>query len=93
MCLRLARCVDEKDKPVAMGLGITLMSLFAFMPSPIFFGYLMGTYKMQYIYYIYRYTKYRARRLIRDNQLGRLSLCLGQRGARGGRREAPRSLP
>ncbi|KAJ1528035.1 hypothetical protein ONE63_007956 [Megalurothrips usitatus] len=35
------RCVEEKDKPVAMGLGITLMSLFAFMPSPIFFGYLM----------------------------------------------------
>lgn len=40
----LCRCVAEKDKPVAMGLGITLMSLFAFMPSPIFFGYLMGTF-------------------------------------------------
>lgn len=35
------RCVEEKDKPVAMGFGIMLMSLFSFMPSPIFFGYVM----------------------------------------------------
>lgn len=32
------RCVDEKDKPVAIGLGVMLMSLFSFIPSPIFFG-------------------------------------------------------
>ncbi|XP_017774169.1 PREDICTED: solute carrier organic anion transporter family member 5A1-like [Nicrophorus vespilloides] len=32
------RCVDEKDKPVAMGFGLMMMSLFAFVPSPILFG-------------------------------------------------------
>lgn len=32
------RCVDEKDKPVAMGFGLMVMSLFSFIPSPIFFG-------------------------------------------------------
>lgn len=37
------RCVDEKDKPVAMGFGLMLMSLFSFMPSPIFFGYIMDS--------------------------------------------------
>lgn len=31
----------EKDKTVAMGFGMMLMSLFAFIPSPIFFGNLM----------------------------------------------------
>lgn len=34
-------CVDEKDKTVAMGFGIMLMSLFAFIPSPIIFGSLL----------------------------------------------------
>ncbi|XP_054269028.1 solute carrier organic anion transporter family member 74D-like isoform X1 [Macrosteles quadrilineatus] len=33
------RCVDEKDKTVAMGLGLAFLSLFAFIPSPILFGY------------------------------------------------------
>ncbi|KAL1123244.1 hypothetical protein AAG570_002331 [Ranatra chinensis] len=37
------RCVEERDKPVAMGFGLTLMSLFAFIPSPIFFGYIIDT--------------------------------------------------
>lgn len=37
------RCVDEKDKTVAMGFGLTIMSLFAFIPSPILFGFIMGT--------------------------------------------------
>ncbi|CAH0562581.1 unnamed protein product [Brassicogethes aeneus] len=32
------RCVEEKDKPVAMGFGLMLMSLCAFVPSPILFG-------------------------------------------------------
>lgn len=36
------RCVDEKDKPVAMGFSVTVLSLFAFVPSPIFFGYILG---------------------------------------------------
>lgn len=36
------RCVDEKDKTVAMGFGLTIMSLFAFIPSPILFGYILG---------------------------------------------------
>jgi hypothetical protein len=35
------RCVDEKDKTVAMGFGMMMMSLFSFIPSPIFFGALM----------------------------------------------------
>lgn len=38
------RCVDEKDKTVAMGFSLTIMSLFAFIPSPILFGYIMGKY-------------------------------------------------
>lgn len=32
------RCVEEKDKTVSMGLGLMFMCLFAFIPSPIFFG-------------------------------------------------------
>ncbi|XP_023288345.1 solute carrier organic anion transporter family member 2A1-like [Orussus abietinus] len=35
------RCVDEKDKTVAMGFGLTIMSLFAFIPSPILFGMIL----------------------------------------------------
>ncbi|XP_046422578.1 solute carrier organic anion transporter family member 74D isoform X1 [Neodiprion pinetum] len=37
------RCVDEKDKTVAMGFGLTIMSLFAFIPSPILFGFIMDS--------------------------------------------------
>jgi len=36
------RCVDEKDKAVAMGFGLMIMSLFAFIPSPILFGFILG---------------------------------------------------
>ncbi|CAH0386215.1 unnamed protein product [Bemisia tabaci] len=32
------RSVDEKDKPVAMGFGLTIYSLFAFIPAPILVG-------------------------------------------------------
>lgn len=35
------RCVEERDKTVAMGFGMAFMCLFSFMPSPIFFGTLM----------------------------------------------------
>lgn len=35
------RCVEEKDKTVAMGFGLMFMALFAFIPSPIFFGILL----------------------------------------------------
>ncbi|XP_065221762.1 solute carrier organic anion transporter family member 74D-like [Planococcus citri] len=35
------RCVEEKDKPVAMGIGLTMMSIAAFIPSPILFGYII----------------------------------------------------
>lgn len=35
------RCIDEKDKTVAIGLGGTLVHLFAFIPSPILFGYIL----------------------------------------------------
>ncbi|XP_066158162.1 solute carrier organic anion transporter family member 74D-like isoform X1 [Euwallacea fornicatus] len=35
------RCVEEKDKSVAMGFGLMLMSLCAFVPSPILFGIIM----------------------------------------------------
>lgn len=37
------RCVPEDDKATAMGLGMMLMSLFAFIPSPIFFGWLLDS--------------------------------------------------
>ena len=36
------RCVEEKDKTVAMGFSLMIMSLFAFIPSPILFGYILG---------------------------------------------------
>lgn len=35
------RCIDQKDKSVAIGLGATLIHLFAFIPSPILFGYIL----------------------------------------------------
>ncbi|CAB0005693.1 unnamed protein product [Nesidiocoris tenuis] len=37
------RCIDEKDKAASMGLGSTLMSSLAFIPSPIIFGYIIDT--------------------------------------------------
>lgn len=42
----LHRCVEEKDKTVAMGLGLMFMSLFAFIPSPILFGYFIGEFML-----------------------------------------------
>lgn len=35
------RSIDEKDKTVAIGIGGTLIHLFAFIPSPILFGYIL----------------------------------------------------
>lgn len=35
------RSVDEKDKPVSLGLAGTFMALLALAPSPIFFGALL----------------------------------------------------
>lgn len=35
------RCVEEKDKPIAMGFGMTMGSLCAFIPSPILFGIIL----------------------------------------------------
>lgn len=35
------RCVDERDKTLAIGFGMTLMRLLAAVPSPIFFGYII----------------------------------------------------
>ncbi|KAG8227796.1 hypothetical protein J437_LFUL006210 [Ladona fulva] len=35
------RCVDEKDKAFSMGLGLAMMSLFSFIPSPILFGFII----------------------------------------------------
>lgn len=38
------RCVEEQDKPAAMGFSLTVLSLFAFVPSPILFGHIVGNY-------------------------------------------------
>jgi Organic Anion Transporter Polypeptide (OATP) family/Kazal-type serine protease inhibitor domain len=35
------RCIDEKDKTVAIGIGGSLIHLFAFIPSPILFGFIL----------------------------------------------------
>ncbi|XP_065566171.1 solute carrier organic anion transporter family member 74D-like isoform X2 [Artemia franciscana] len=35
------RCVDPKDKAVALGLGTFLLSIFAFIPGPIVYGILI----------------------------------------------------
>lgn len=40
------RCIDQKDKSVAIGLGATLVHLFAFIPSPILFGYILDKYEI-----------------------------------------------
>nr|CAD7448477.1 unnamed protein product [Timema bartmani] len=37
-------CVEERDKTLSMGLGMALLCVFTFIPSPIFFGYLIGKY-------------------------------------------------
>lgn len=38
------RCVEERDKTVSLGIGMAITALFTFIPSPIFFGYLIGNY-------------------------------------------------
>ncbi len=35
------RCVEEKDKTLAIGFGMSLVRLLAAVPSPIFFGYII----------------------------------------------------
>jgi Organic Anion Transporter Polypeptide (OATP) family/Kazal-type serine protease inhibitor domain len=35
------RCIDEKDKTVSIGLSSTLVHLFALIPSPILFGFIL----------------------------------------------------
>lgn len=35
------RCVEQRDKTVAIGLGMSLVRLLASVPSPIFFGYIL----------------------------------------------------
>ncbi|XP_066901789.1 solute carrier organic anion transporter family member 74D [Halyomorpha halys] len=37
------RCVEEKDKTVALGFSLMLFSLFSFIPAPILFGYIIDT--------------------------------------------------
>ncbi len=36
------RCVDLKDRSLSIGLNILMISLFAFLPSPILFGRIIG---------------------------------------------------
>lgn len=48
------RCVDEKDKAVAMGFGGTLMSMFAFIPAPIMFGFIIGKFKCTLPYWLWQ---------------------------------------
>lgn len=34
-------CVPEMDKAASMGLSTFILSVFSFVPSPIFYGYIM----------------------------------------------------
>lgn len=47
------RCVDERDKSVSLGLGVSAISLFAFIPGPIFFGYLIGNKYSDSSFYLF----------------------------------------
>lgn len=40
------RCIDERDKCVALGLGLTIATLFAFIPSPLVFGWIVGRHSI-----------------------------------------------
>ena len=51
------RCVEEKDKTVAMGLSLTVMSLFAFIPSPILFGYILGKFRLSCFFFFQRFKR------------------------------------
>lgn len=35
------RCVEDRDKAVSISLNLTILSIFTFIPSPIFFGYII----------------------------------------------------
>lgn len=37
------RCVEERDKTLAIGFGMSVVRLLAAVPSPIFFGYILDT--------------------------------------------------
>lgn len=37
------RCIEKEDKAVALGFGMALVRLFATVPSPIFFGYILDS--------------------------------------------------
>ncbi|KAG8273911.1 hypothetical protein J6590_011460 [Homalodisca vitripennis] len=41
--VKLAACVDDADKTIGMAIGVVLMSIFAFVPSPILFGHIIDT--------------------------------------------------
>ncbi|KAJ8878589.1 hypothetical protein PR048_019170 [Dryococelus australis] len=45
------RCVEERDKTISMGFGMALLSIFTFMPAPIFFGYIIGNSTHMYLDY------------------------------------------
>lgn len=37
------RCIDEKDKNLSIGLTVSILSLFALVPSPILFGWIIDS--------------------------------------------------
>lgn len=37
------RCVEERDKTLAIGFGMSMIRLLASVPSPIFFGYILDS--------------------------------------------------
>lgn len=37
------RCIEKEDKAVALGFGMALVRLFASVPSPIFFGFILDS--------------------------------------------------
>lgn len=49
------RCVKEVDKTVSMALGITIVGLFAFIPSPLLFGYIIGNNENLLSYVLHDY--------------------------------------
>ena len=45
------RCVDEEDKSFAIGLAYLFVSLFAFIPSPIVYGAIIGQYLLWSVHF------------------------------------------
>lgn len=41
------RCVNEVDKTASVAMGITIIGVFAFIPSPLLFGSIIGEYLMK----------------------------------------------